>query len=414
MKKLEADKKADLEADKIVPEDRDEQPTMMEPLLISQTSPRRAELSDLALELAQKSTGLSRSLPPQTTSALATLVRSMNCYYSNLIEGHDTHPIDIERALSNDYSADPQKRALQLEARAHIETQQWIDNNGLAEKSTSEQSILGVHQYFCERLPEELLWVENPDTGERIKLVPGQYRQRDVKVGRHIPVSPGALPRFMKRFQEAYDNLGRVDTIIASATAHHRLLWVHPFLDGNGRVARLMSYAILRDAINTGGIWSVARGLARQEKLYKTKLANCDAPRRGDRDGRGNLSESSLADLTAFFLESCIDQVEFMEELIQPQHLRQRILLWIEETIRLGKLPAGSDLVLDALIYRGELPRSDIPALLGSSDRHARRITSALLGEGVLTSSSNRAPFQLAFPARLAGRWMPGLFPENN
>lgn len=44
----------------------------------------------------------------------------MNCYYSNLIEGHDTHPTDIERALKNDYSNDPRKRDLQLVAKAHI------------------------------------------------------------------------------------------------------------------------------------------------------------------------------------------------------------------------------------------------------------------------------------------------------
>ena len=47
----------------------------------------------------------------------------MNCYYSNLIEGHDTHPIDIERALKNDYSQDAHKRDLQLEAKAHIAVQ---------------------------------------------------------------------------------------------------------------------------------------------------------------------------------------------------------------------------------------------------------------------------------------------------
>ena len=51
----------------------------------------------------------------------------MNCYYSNLIEGHYTHPVDIERALKDEYSADPEKRDLQLEAKAHIKVQEWID-----------------------------------------------------------------------------------------------------------------------------------------------------------------------------------------------------------------------------------------------------------------------------------------------
>src|SRR5690606_21003164 len=119
---------------------------------------------------------------------------------------------------------------------------------------------------------------------------PGVLRKRHVRVGQqHIPVSPGALPRFLKRFEEAYSGLGKAETIISAAAAHHRLLWIHPFLDGNGRVARLMSYAMLRDALETGGIWSIARGLARQESKYKAHLAACDDERRGDLDGRGTL-----------------------------------------------------------------------------------------------------------------------------
>ena len=71
----------------------------MEPLLIGESSRHRTALTDLALELAQKSAGFRRSLPESLLASLADLVRAMNCYYSNLIEGHDTHPVDIERAL---------------------------------------------------------------------------------------------------------------------------------------------------------------------------------------------------------------------------------------------------------------------------------------------------------------------------
>lgn len=184
----------------------------------------------------------------------------MNCYYSNLIEGHDTHPIDIERALNEDYSADAKKRDLQLEARAHIEVQKWIDGGGLENKAATSTAILDTHRRFCERLPEDLLWVEYEETGERIKVIPGAYRERDVRVGRHIAISPDVITYFMTRFEQAFSGLGKVDTILSAAIAHHRLLWIHPFLDGNGRVARLMSYAILHDVMDTGGLWSIARG----------------------------------------------------------------------------------------------------------------------------------------------------------
>jgi Fic family protein len=352
-------------------------------------------------------------LPAGVHAALADIVRSMNCYYSNLIEGHDTHPVDIERALQNDYSKDPRKRDLQLEARAHIAVQQWIDAGGLTGRAFTVAGIQETHARFCERLPDELLWVEEPKTGARIKVLPGAFRARDVQVGRLVAISAGAVPRFLQRFEQAYAQLGRTETILATAAAHHRLLWIHPFLDGNGRVARLISHASLLETVDSGGIWSVARGLARNVNQYKNHLADCDLPRRNDLDGRGNLSEEALAELTRFVLETCIDQVSFMEKLMQPEQLRTRILLWAEEESRLGALPMKSGNVLEAVLFRGELPRGDIAGIVGTGERQARRVVAALVAKRVLVSESPRAALRLAFPATLASRWMPGLCPDR-
>jgi Fic family protein len=393
--------------------DRGESTSLMEPLLIGETSRHRGALTDLAVELAGKAAGFRRSLPPGITAALADLVRTVNCHYSNLIEGHDTHPADIERALNNDYSADPRKRDLQLEARAHISVQRWIDEGNLRGRAVTADGLREIHRRFCEALPEDMLWVEEPATHERLRVVPGELRRRDVRVGRHIPVSPGAVPRFLAHFEEVYGRVGRTDAILAAAAAHHRLLWIHAFLDGNGRVTRLMSHAMLLEALDTGAVWSVARGLARSEAAYRRHLAECDLPRRNDLDGRGNLSEEALAAFTRFFLETCIDQVTFMEGLMQPDRLRTRILLWAEEEARMNLLPPRAGAVLEAILYRGELPRGDAAGLLGLTPRHARRIVSELLRRGVVVAKGPRDPLRLAFPAALAARWMPGLFPER-
>jgi len=409
MSASEPDTKPDIEE----VSDRGEPIGAMEPMLIGESSNKRGEIVDLALELASKSAGFRRSLPPQMATALADLVRSMNCYYSNLIEGHDTHPIDIERALKEDYSQDAQKRDLQLEAKAHIEVQAWIDGGGLASRALTVDGVRETHARFCELLPEDMLKVADPSTGEPVGVMPGELRLRDVQVGRHVAVSPGAVPRFMARFEEAYAKLGRTDSIIAAATAHHRLLWVHPFIDGNGRVARLMSHAVLLEKLDTGALWSVARGLARSVAEYKAHLAACDLPRRNDLDGRGTLSEEALADFVRYFLQVSLDQVTFMEGLIQPDKLRVRIALWAEEETRLGNLPPKAKDVLEAIQYRGELPRSDLAEIVGTGERQARRIVGSLTDFGVVRSDSSRAPLQLAFPATLASRWMPGLFPEK-
>src|ERR1700692_1867276 len=135
----------------------------MGPLLISESSRHRGALTDLAIDLAGKAAGFRSSLAPGVRTALADLVRSVNCYYSNLIEGHDTHPVDIERALKNDYSADPKKRDLQLEAKAHIAVQRWIDEGHFRGRAVTSDGLHEIHCRFCELLPDDLLWVEEPD-----------------------------------------------------------------------------------------------------------------------------------------------------------------------------------------------------------------------------------------------------------
>jgi hypothetical protein len=175
----------------------------------------------------------------------------------------------------------------------------------------------------------------------------------------------------------------------------------------------LMSYATLRETLETGGIWSVARGLARNVDTYKMLLSSCDLRRRNDLDGRGTLSEEALAEFTRFFLETCLDQVKFMEELVQPDKLRARVKLWADEEIATDALPAKAGVVLDALLYRGELPRGEVPRLLDTSARSARRVMSALIDRGAVTAATTRSDLRIAFPAALAARWMPGLFPEK-
>ncbi len=391
--------------------DRGENPSLMEPLIVSESDPRRSELMDLVVELAAKSAKFKSSLPAAIQSSLATMVRAMNCYYSNLIEGHNTHPIAIEKALYGNYDADPVKRNLQLEAQAHIKVQEWIDGGGLGNDIFSAHAICDIHRRFCAHLPEELLWIEDLDGNQRLKLIPGAFRDRDVKVGGHIPISAGAIPQFLSRYELAYSKLGKSETILALGASHHRLLWIHPFLDGNGRVARLMSHAAMLKALDSGSVWSISRGLARHVGEYKQHLANCDLLRRNDLDGRGNLSLEALVDFSKFFMTICIDQIAFMDSVMQPEQLRTRILIWTKEEIEMGHLPQQSMQILEAILYRGEISRSELSGMLNVTDRHARRLTSSLVEKGILISDTPKSPFKIAFPATLAHRWMPGLFP---
>lgn len=386
-------------------------PAAAEPFMpTSDTEP----LENLAFDLAREASELAGQLHPQVRLSVAGLVRSMNCYYSNLIEGHNTHPRDIDRALAGDYSADPRRRDLQLEARAHIEVQRIIDGGtSIPKPSATRAFIEWTHREFCSRLPQSLLVVENPDTGERISIVPGELRARGVVVGPHIAPPAQDLPAFMHRFEEAYDSsrLTKSRQTIAAAAAHHRFLWIHPFLDGNGRVARLMSHAILLEVGVGSALWSVSRGLARNSREYKRLLMAADEPRRGDLDGRGTLSHRALVDFCLFFLETCLDQVRYMRELLQPSELQRRMDLFVREEVDAERLPKRSFSILRETLLSGQLERGRVSGLLDVSDRTARRVVAALLEKRLLISESHRAPLSLGFPIDVVERWFPKLYP---
>ncbi len=380
----------------------------MEPLLPEESK----VLENLAIDLVAKASTLAGRVNPVLAASIGDLVRSMNCYYSNLIEGHQTLPVDIDRALKNDYAAEPERRNLQKEARAHIEVQRLVDRGEAPSPVVSTEFILWVHREFCQRLPDELLWITNPGTGERLRVVPGELRQRHVKVGRHVPIDPDDIPAFLKRFAEAYNSpmLSTLRKVIAVAASHHRLLWIHPFLDGNGRVTRLFSHAWLRELGIGSDLWAVSRGLARQVDQYKKMLMAADEPRRGDLDGRGNLTQQGLNEFCEFFLKTCVDQVTFMKGLLEPAELLRRIEIWCEEEVRARRLPRGSWPLLKEAVVTGEFPRGKAGELSGYETRQARTVLSTLTDQGYLTSESHRSSVRLGFPAKIIDRWFPRLY----
>ena len=374
------------------------------------------ELEDIAFELTAKASSLAGQVHPIVTLSIGNLVLSMNCYYSNLIEGHDTHPRDIDRALHSNFSSQPKKRALQLEAVAHIEVQKAIDE-GTDDPSAplTTTYALWLHREFCRRLPDEMLWVEDPDSHRRIRVQPGELRNDEVAVGRHRPPAAAALPRFLERFEEAYHplTLSKIRQIVALAASHHRFLWIHPFFDGNGRVVRLMSHAMLKRMGIGSSLWSVARGLARTAERYKRLLMAADQPRRGDLDGRGSLSQGALMEFCQYFLATSVDQVEYMRSVLEPSELLRRIEIYVEEEVRAERLPKGTFPLLREGLLAGEFERGSADSITGYGERMARSVVSKLVERGLLASSSPKGPVRLGFPLDIVERWFPSLYPSN-
>jgi len=373
------------------------------------------ELEDLALALVEKASALASQLHPRVREEIGSLVRSMNCYYSNLIEGHNTHPADINRALAQDFSRDLHKRNLQLEAKAHIEVQHLVDQGQGPALVLSTDYLLWLHQEFCQRLPEDLLWLENDQTGERKLLRPGVLRDGGVIIGRHIPPNASSLGRFLKRLIEAYrpSHLSKLQQIIAVAASHHRLLWIHPFYDGNGRVTRLFSHAYLRHLGIGNSLWSVSRGLARSKDRYKTLLINADGPRWNDLDGRGRLSRKALREFCMFFLQTCLDQVAYMGSLLEISELLRRMEQDILAQEQRSVLPKRSFFILREVLLQGEIERGKAEGITGYKDRQARTVLNTLIQKGYLSSDTAKGAVHLTFPLKAVEAWFPRLYPAD-
>ena len=385
----------------------------MEPLFPQQ---RRAELSELSAELLLKIGRLSGQVhSPVVRAKLAVLLRWMNCYYSNLIEGHKTEPRSIERALRADYSDDPVKRDNQKLSYAHIQVESLMLER-LQDASVAiyePEFILWLHREFYQGLPASMR-VAKTQSGESYPIVPGAYRDFMVDVGRHQPPHFENLPAYMSRFCEFYGGkqIHETDRLIAIAAAHHRLGWIHPFGDGNGRVMRLYSQAMLqRHRLDGAGLWSLSRGLARCRQRYYASLESADQTRQGDRDGRGNLTDRGLADFCVFFLETMLDQVNFMSERLDLPGLRTRIERYFQfEMAHLSKDSEFLMPVVRALADEGEFSRARVQELTGRKETFCRRIIRLGLEEGLIESPGPKSALRIAFPAKVLDGYFPKLY----
>lgn len=392
---------------------------------IQRIEPARLEepgeaIADVVAELSAATATLGRALRSPTAANLAELVRIMNAYYSNLIEGHNTRPKDIERALVGKLDDDPARRNLQLEAAAHVRVQAEIDRMAAEDRLPEPASvdfIQWLHREFYRDAPEEMLRIHG--AGRDLIMVPGAWRSRsehDVAVGRHIPPASERIPDFMSYFAARYRfaPLGKSGRITAMAAAHHRLNYIHPFPDGNGRVSRLMSHAMGHVAgIGAHGLWSVSRGLARGLKSrgeYKSMMDRADTPRQGDLDGRGNLSQRALGDFVLWFLNVALDQVRLMTGLFELDTLSQRLRRYVE---RRDELRPEAARLLEEALSRGEFQRGEITRITGLPERTARRVLNDLTAVGLLASDTPKSAVTLRFPIETLDALFPSLFPET-
>lgn len=376
----------------------------MEPMMPRVTP----ELISLSGAIRERIGGLKEKLHPITAKAVSAVVADMNSYYSNLIEGHHTYPKDIERALQNDFSSNLQERDKQLLGLAHVKTENAILSYATEENIFTPGTLLKIHETFYANLPESMR-LSKSQSGKEYQIIPGKFRNFEVAVGAHQPPASKSLEKFIARFCEAYKNIPIGEILIAAAASHHRLAWIHPFGDGNGRVVRIFTSSLLKAyGLNGGGIWSISRGLARNRSQYYTKLAIADQGRQGDLDGRGTLSERGLVEFCEFFLSTMLDQMDFMLGILKLDSVISRYARLMHEVF-----PKKSELclrIIKELWTFGETPRGKICEITGMSERASRAILSELESKGFVKSDSLKTPVHINISADISEQIFPNLF----
>ena len=244
----------------------------------------------------------------------AAHVRVINSYFSNLIEGIDS---DFEN-LGHYVAWDRNKSPL-TPAEAHIRAQAQFEKIEVFSPSAnlsfadafSPQLITSLHQHLFEPVCASERTLASGDT-----VVPGQSRsqsQRQVAVGRHEAPCWSAVDAMLRRMQQAYGaQHDSRQQLIACLAFHHRLAYVHPFDDGNGRVGRLLLHLQLQRIGLEPSLWSISKALYESRERYYAALAGADQPRRGDLDGRGQLTQAGLVSFIEFMLDvvlSCMQEI---------------------------------------------------------------------------------------------------------
>lgn len=352
-----------------------------------------AEILKLAEAVPFQAGKLTGMIAPQTAARVGGLLRVTSSFYSNLIEGQFTEPVKLAPSA-------PKRSRKQLSelAMTHIGAQESFERAfeiySEAPWSAAFDSgfISRVHRRLFDGATQDQLRLTDGSL-----LVPGQLRGdagKDVMVGNHAAPSCAAVIPMLSRMQQVYGRLpDSRSRLLATMAYHHRLAWVHPFVYGNGRAVRLITHLQLHKLGLASPLWSLSRGLARQQNEYYARLANADASRRVDLDGRGQLTPAGLFEFVGFMLETCLDQMRYSEKALSVTSMKEQLELIFKWDPRIGQsgLKVESARALHVLLSQGTVSRADFKVFTGLSDRVATDQLRIMIELGLVESKTPKA-----------------------
>ncbi|MGL1931356.1 MAG: Fic family protein [Desulfotalea sp.] len=355
------------------------------------------ELKDKSFNLMKLDTELNAKMPTSISQPVKDLLFIVNSFYSNRIEGNPTTPAEVLKIHNQkNQLEDPNISDELLQIKRHLELQMLFDGKKTnPDQMHTTEYIKNMHKAFYAGMPDKFLNIKGKN-GKVIRLVPGEYRQNDVTVGTHLAPSPSLIEGYMNWLCDMLHprRYHGTEKLLAAAEVHHRFAYIHPFLDGNGRVGRLLT-DLYMEYSGLGGyrFWTMSRGFARNTSDYYHALSRADMVRQGTTDGRGILSDKGLIEFMNYFLDTGLDQVNFFKRILDPHNLSERINYYF--TMRSKGLGHDSDgntlpklkieareiykLILEA---RQPMTRKEIYDTLGKSDKTLGPVVRQMQEEG--------------------------------
>lgn len=383
----------------------------MLPVLPSKTNP---EVDQLIVDVIASSATLGKGIHPLILEEVARFMTKVNSYYTNAMEGNPSKLQDIEAALNKKFSRQEAARNFQMEHVAHIQVQQAMISRLRKEadlRICSREFLCWLHEQFYLNLPADMR-VAKTESGQRVPIEPGQLRDQGITAGAHnAPERKGDIVSSLDKLEEflSPDKLTGFQKILGMASSHHRLLWIHPFPDGNGRVTRLFTIAYgFRIGVGDNLLWTVTRAFARKRHDYDAHLAMADQPRRNDLDGRGPLSEENLLKFCTFFLECCKDQIRYMGDMLRLEEMERRYRRYCDSLVKEKQISKAGYKVMEKLFLQGKVARAEVLDICHVKQRRATQIIKELLDAKPVRSETTYGDLRLNIAVDMAAV----LFPE--
>lgn len=357
----------------------------------------------------------------QLVNSLRDVLRITNSFYSNRIEAQSTHPIEIEKAMKREFSDDIQAKKLQELSIAHIHAQHFVEKCVLEGQNVIDREFIKmIHQsFYGYEGMEDFKIIEF--NGKFITMVSGEFRDRLVEVGKHVAPAHDSLGAIFNYFEKEYSSIFAENTkavkLLAALSAHHRLTYIHPFLDGNGRVSRLYFDAMAFYMNLEGyGLWNISRGLARDVKEYQSHLTYADMLKQGATDGKGELSLRGLCGYLDYMLDVALDQIDFMGQSLKMSTINERIKKFVAFSqngmYSIAPLPKYSDTLFSELLLCGEMERGQVQKILGKSQTTSFNLVKDLLAMDFIQSDTPRGKIRLKLNSFFASKIIPDLIPD--